>query len=141
MEVQGCSFRLATGDWLPAARFPPSFKQGEGKLNQPLFEVPEAQSVALSQYFDTHEYRGVAGSKIKYNRRTMKRFHPCEECAWWQHEHGGKGPSKRAVRYRRTGPGVCSRCPDLKPHPAHIDLCNEHARLWQARDERDLRRG
>lgn len=112
----------------------------------PLFEEPTEQPVTLSKHFATWEHRIAPDSKVKYVRHTMKRFHPCEECAYLQHESNGHFGPKRAVKMRRTGPGECNRsarepCGGKgKKHESHIDLCNEHARLWKDQDAEDMKR-
>ena len=94
--------------------------------NVPMFDKPAEQPVELSKRLAAFEYRLDRNEKAKWTSIKVKGPRPCNECAYMQHETGGKFGPRRQAKHRRSHP----------MGPA-LELCHAHRDLWLERDEKD----
>lgn len=92
-------------------------------MDDALFDSPPAPQIGLSQHFSAWEYRLNPGERARWTVRRSKRFTPCQECSFLQHETRGRFGPKRTVIQRRT-----------TPNGTKIEMCGAHCSLWKDRD-------
>lgn len=93
---------------------------------RPLFDEPAAPEFSLSEALSAFEYRLTKDEKAKWTDVRLKGYRACQECSAVQHETNGTFGPRRQVKKRRR-----------PPHGPALELCGQHAQLWQARDEED----
>lgn len=94
--------------------------------NVPMFDKPAEQPVQLSEKLSAFEYRLGGGERAKWTSIKVKGPRPCDECAYMQHQTGGKFGPRRQAKHRRSHP--------MGPT---LELCHAHRDLWLERDEKD----